>query len=292
MFSVFVIVSCKKQVKESEIKKPHIVTTTGMIADTVKNIVGDTATVEAIMGSGVDPHLYKASPSDIRKLQSATLVVFNGLHLEGKMGDILEKITENGDAYNYASGITNKRTLLNKDGAEDPHIWMDVALWSEGIDELRKKLEYATKADLKDNAGVYKERLSLLHKFCKESMDKIPLERRVLITAHDAFGYFGSAYGVEVKGIQGLSTESEAGLKEINNLVELITKRRVKAVFVESSVSPKNIQALIEGAKHRGADVSLGGELYSDAMGDAGTDEGTYIGMIQSNVNTILEALK
>ncbi len=270
----------------------QVVTTTGMLADAVRHLGGEYVHVKSIMGPGIDPHLYKPSPEDIMSLTKADLVVFNGLHLEGKMGEILEKLVDKGTAYNYSQGIKGFSGLLVEDGAVDPHIWMDVQLWSQGLDALSKKLEDLSKVVLADNLEKYKLNLADLHAWCIKEVSKIPQQSRVLITAHDAFSYFGKAYHVEVQGIQGLSTESEAGLNEINALVDLIVKKGVKAVFVESSVPVRNVQALIEGARHRGSTIKVGGELYSDAMGDEGTPEGTFIGMIKHNINTIVGALK
>lgn len=274
-----------------------VVATTGMVADVAKNVGKELVAVETLMGAGVDPHLYKASIRDISKMNQADLVLYSGLHLEGKMSDVLRKFSRRKKAVALSDGIDPVR-LLRADPespAHDPHIWMDVSLWSQSIDPVLKafiQLDPENANIYRKNAEAYRTKLLMLHKECLEKIQQIPKPQRVLITAHDAFRYFGRAYGVEVLGIQGISTESEAGLQEINRLVDVIVRRSIRAVFVESSVSTKNIQALVEGAKSRGADVKLGGELYSDAMGTPGTPEGTYIGMIRYNVQTIVEGLR
>jgi manganese/zinc/iron transport system substrate-binding protein len=278
-------------------EKLQIVTTTGMVADLARVIGGDYVEVEALMGAGVDPHLYKASPGDINKLSSADAVLYSGLHLEGKMADVLEQVGRRIPVLAVTESVPKDKLLTDQINPQypDPHIWFDMSLWAETIqpvaDFLKKELpEHAD--EIQANADEYKATMAALHEETLSEMKKVPEARRVLITAHDAFRYFGRAYGIEVLGIQGISTESEAGLKEINNLVDVIVKRGVKAVFVETSVSQKNIQALIEGAKQRGADVKIGGSLFSDAMGAEGTSEGTYPGMIRHNVSQIVGGLQ
>lgn len=277
-------------------KYPYkIVATTGMVADLAKRVGGDKVQVEVLMGPGVDPHLYKASPGDISKINGADVVLYSGLHLEGKMGDVFEKVAERKPVLAVTEHIAKNRLLNTTQGVHDPHLWFDVELWSNAIDPLAEFLmEYdpSNAETYKTNAAAYKEELQKLHEEVKSALVLIPKERRVLITAHDAFQYFGRAYDVEVRGIQGISTESEAGLQEINKLVDLIVTRKIKAVFVETSVSEKNIQALIEGARRRGASVRIGGSLYSDAMGAPGTPEGEYPGMVRKNVSQIVGALK
>lgn len=273
-----------------------VVATTGMLADLARAITGDHAEVRALMGEGVDPHLYKPSPGDIRLLSSADVVLYNGLHLEGKMGEVLESLGRKKTVVAAAEGIDPARLLAPPEfeGQKDPHIWFDVSLWMEAAEVVRDAL---AKADPPRgpvygvNAEKHIAALAALHEEVKAEIGRIPSDRRVLITAHDAFGYFGRAYGIEVLAIQGISTDSEAGLKDINHLVDVIVQRRVPAVFVESSVPRRTIEALIEGARARGQQVRIGGELFSDAMGPAGTPEGTYIGMIRHNVRVIVEGL-
>lgn len=298
ILSTLLILGCtKKQLHGNQAASNiHVVATTGMVADIARNIGHDLISIDTLMGAGVDPHLYKASINDINRMNRADIILYNGLHLEGKMSDILKKFSRRKKTVALSEGIDHKSILSSEGGnMHDPHIWMDVKLWSQ---TLRPVMEAFMKMDPKNsliyrrNAQVYYEQLQKLHQECLHTMAQIPKPQRVLITAHDAFRYFGRAYHVEVLGIQGISTESEAGLKEINQLVNMIAKRNIKAVFVESSISAKNIQALIEGARSRGADIKLGGELFSDAMGASGTPEGTYIGMIRHNVKTIYEGLR
>ena len=277
--------------------KFKIVTTTGMIADAVFNIVRDSAEVIALMGPGVDPHLYKATQGDLQKLSNADLVLYNGLHLEGKMGEVLSKLGRTRSVVAIAEGV--ERSHLRKvpafDNNYDPHIWFDVQIWMGAVEYIRDQLKTAMpeSADfLEENASQYLQQLSKLDAQVREKIQEIPEGSRVLITAHDAFGYFGEAYGLEVKGLQGISTLSEFGLKDVADLVNFIVDNRIKAVFVETSVSERAIQAVVEGCREKGHAVQIGGDLYSDAMGAAGTFEGTYLGMVTSNVNTIVSALK
>lgn len=296
--SLTTVVGCNsKQAIPTAIQKPYIVVTTSIVADTIRNIGKDRITVESLMGPGVDPHLYKASPGDISKMNKASLIVYNGLHLEGKMSDVLEKLGRKKNTYAIAAPISKNELIFPSIGESlpDPHIWMDVNLWSQTIKPLAEKLstiDPENKSYYLQNAAAYQHQLKNLNQKCYQQIQTIPASQRVLITAHDAFRYFGKAYGMKVLGVQGISTESEAGLKEINNLVTLIAKQHIPAVFIESSVSPKNVQALLEGAKNKGEKVRLGGELYSDALGATNTPEGTYIGMIKHNVQTIVEALR
>ncbi len=276
---------------------PYQVTTTvGMVNDIVKNVAGDKANVKAIMGPGVDPHLYKPTRDDVSAMMRADVVFYAGLLLEGKMSDTLIKVARNKPVYAVTELIDEKYLLEPVDfaGHYDPHVWMDASAWAKCAEVAGKSLgEYDPKnaALYRTNAATYAEQCAKLHEYAKRSAASIPENSRVLITSHDAFNYFGRAYGLNVMGVQGLSTESEAGLQRINHLVDFIVKNRVKAVFVESSVSPKNIQALIEGAKARGHNVKIGGELFSDAMGADGTYEGTYIGMIDHNITLVTRGL-
>lgn len=272
---------------------PRIVCTTGMVADVVRHIAGPHAQVVALMGEGVDPHLYKPSPGDVRLLSDADLIVYSGLHLEGKMGEVLEQLSRTKPVIAVAEHIDPAR-LMAVDGAHDPHVWFDVELWSQTIAPMQDALtRYAPAhaADFAANADAYRVRLLALHAEARDALAALPPEARVLVTAHDAFGYFGRAYGLEVHAIQGLSTDSEAALKDINALVDLLVARRIPAVFVETSVPPRTIEALREGCRARGHEVRVGGSLFSDAMGAPGTPEGTYEGMVRHNVRTILEGL-
>lgn len=278
-------------------KKMYVVTTTGILADAVKNIVGDAAKVDAIMGSGVDPHLYKATQGDLEKLTDADVIVYNGLHLEGKMGEVLSKLDRFKTVVVGTGNIPKDRLLQSQNYADshDPHIWFDVQLWQLVVQHIAAELQ---KKDPKNaelyarNAQTYLRKLEQLHTSTKQAIASIPEQQRILITAHDAFGYFGKAYGIEVRGLQGISTVSEFGLQDVSRLVNFIVDRKIKAVFVESSVSPKAIEAVVIGSRNKGHEVRIGGTLYSDALGEAGTPEGTYIGMVEHNVNNIVSALK
>lgn len=271
--------------------------TVGMIADIVKNVAGDRAEVAGMIGEGVDPHLYKPTTSDIKALQSADIVFYNGLMLEGKMGDVLVRVARDGKpVYAVTEEILAQGDYVMTNDQEhyDPHVWMDVQGWIRAAGVVAKGLsEYdpAGAATYAANAAAYKAELEKLDAYVKKVIGSIPAERRVLVTAHDAFNYMARAYGLEVRGIQGISTESEAGVKDIEDLVAFLVERKIPAIFVESSVSDKNIKALAEGAKAKGHEVIIGGELFSDAMGIAGSYEGTYIGMIDHNATTIARAL-
>lgn len=275
----------------------RVVCTIGMIADIAREIGGPRADVTSIMGEGVDPHLYKASPGDVRLLSDADLVLYCGLHLEGRMADALVKLAAKKPVVAVSEAIDE--SLLREPpefrGHFDPHIWFDVSLWMKAAERVRDALveQDPDGADAyRAAADAYLGSLRELHDWCGAEISRIPGESRVLITAHDAFGYFGRAYGVEVLAIQGISTDGEAGIKDINSLVDTIVRRRIPAVFVESSVPPKTVEALVEGCDSRGHAVRIGGQLYSDAMGPAGTPEGTYVGMVRHNVNTIVAALR
>lgn len=270
--------------------------TVGMVADLVKNVGGNHVEVTQIMGSGVDPHMHKVTRDDVQTIMNADLVFYSGLMLEGKMSDTLIKISRTKPVYAVTELIDEKALLEPEDfqGHYDPHVWMDVTAWSQGVDAVQNALSKFDPTHTKDyqkNAERYKKQLEKLHEYGLKTIKSIPEKSRTLITSHDAFNYFGRAYGLDVQGVQGISTESEAGLKRINELVDFLVKNKIKAVFVESSVSKKNISALIDGAKAQGHDIIIGGELFSDAMGEAGTYEGTYIGMLDHNFTTVTRAL-
>ncbi|MBL8826512.1 MAG: zinc ABC transporter substrate-binding protein [Planctomycetaceae bacterium] len=272
----------------------RVVCTTGMVADLVRNVGGDRVHVEQLMGEGVDPHLYKSSPGDLSRLDAADVIFYSGLHLEGKMAELFERIAARKRTIAVTANLAHDR-LIGDENSHDPHVWMDVALWSETTQtvlETLSEFDPTHAAEYQSRQSEYREQLAALDQECRAKLAAIPAERRVLVTAHDAFSYFGRAYQTEVRAIQGISTESEAGVREINDLVSFLVERKIKAVFVETSVSDRNIQALIEGCQSRGHRVTIGGALYSDAMGAAGTPEGTYIGMIRKNVATIVDALK
>ncbi len=288
---------------DEEDGKLQVVTTVGMLADMVENIAGDLVEVQALMGPGVDPHLYQPSAGDISKLENADGVFYVGLHLEGKMVEIFESLGEQGDVYAVGemihSGINDESRFLAADpsigGTYDPHIWFDVDLWSRGViivEQALSDLDPENADVYQANADRYLSELGDLEIWVREQVEQVPAAKRVLITAHDAFGYFGRAYGVEVKGLQGISTSSDYGLKDLEEVIDFIVEREIKAVFVESSVPKKSIESLKEGVQAEGWNIEIGGELFSDAMGQAGTPEGTYVGMVKHNVNTIVNALK
>jgi manganese/zinc/iron transport system substrate-binding protein len=273
-----------------------VLATVGMVANLVTQIGGEHTSVSQLMGPGVDPHLYKATRDDMQQIMSADIVFSSGLMLEGRLEDTLNKVGQKRPVFAITSQLPAEM-LLSPDGAgghPDPHVWMDVAAWGSCVDVIVGALSEhdATHADaFKANAIPLRAQLRALHEYGLTSIASIPPSNRILVTSHDAFSYFGRAYGLEVIGVQGLSTESEAGLQRINELVDLLVERKVAAVFVESSVPQKNILALIDGAKSRGHDVKVGGELFSDAMGAEGSYEGTYVGMLDHNITTVARAL-
>jgi manganese/zinc/iron transport system substrate-binding protein len=292
-----------------------VVCTTGMVADVVRHVGGEHVSVlEAdgekikqggthirivqLMGEGTDPHLYKASPGDLSRLDTADLIFYSGLHLEGKLSDLFERMAQRKPTFAVAEPLEtagDSRLLSVADGYHDPHIWFDVSLWSETLDVVAEELaqfdpDHA--ADYWANAKTYREELAELHTYCQQQIATIPEKRRVLVTAHDAFHYFGRAYGLKVMAIQGVSTGSETSTKHIDELVEFIISRGIKAVFIESTINERSIQVLIDGCQARGQTVKIGGELFSDAMGKPGTAKGTYVGMVHHNVDTIVRALK
>lgn len=275
--------------------KWKVAVTTGMVGDVIREIGGPHVEVIQLMGEGVDPHLYKASPGDVRILESADLICYSGLHLEGKLAETLSRMAERKPTCALAEGLPADRLLSGEGDFHDPHVWFDVALWAETIEPARAalaKLDPAHAAEFKTQADRYHAELTKLDAECREKLATIPKSRRVLVTAHDAFRYFGRAYDVEVKAIQGISTEGEAGVKKINELVQFISENKIKSVFTESSVSERNMQSLVEGCAQNGHAVGRGGELFSDAMGKAGTPEGTYIGMVRHNVQQIMKGLE
>jgi manganese/zinc/iron transport system substrate-binding protein len=276
-----------------------VVTTTAMIGDIVRNVAGDRATVHVLMGPGVDPHLYRPTRADVRLLLDADLVFYNGLNLEGRMTDTFIQVARSGTDVRPVTAMLDEQYLLAADDEEDaayvdPHIWMDPRGWIQAAIAVMHTLtifdsEHAE--EYADRGAAYLESLRELDAYAREVLGTIPENRRVLVTAHDAFGYFARAYGLEVQAIQGISTESEVGLRRIEELVNLLVTREIPTVFTETSVPDKGVRSLIEGARARNHTVTIGGELFSDAMGEDGTWEGTYLGMIDHNVTTIARAL-
>lgn len=273
----------------------QVTTTTGMIADIVKNVGGKHVHVTALMGPGVDPHLYKASQKDIVKLDEADVIFYNGLHLEGKMIEIFSKISKHKPVVAVTDKIPASHLMKTGDGQYDPHVWFNVKLWMMATEQVKETLiqvDPKNQSAYEKQAQAYLMKLEELDQYATEKLAEIPKKKRVIITAHDAFGYFGRAYDVEVVGLQGISTSSEYGLKDVQRIVNLITEREIKAVFIESSVPKRSIEAVVQGAKEKNHSVQIGGELFSDALGIEGTEEGTYIGMVRHNVDTIVQALK
>jgi manganese/zinc/iron transport system substrate-binding protein len=274
----------------------NVVATIGMIGDAAANIGGDHVRVTVLMGPGVDPHMYKASAGDVRRLAGADLILYNGLHLEAAMADVLAEMGRRGHTVAVAEAIPADRRLAPPEfaGAWDPHVWFDVSLWLHAVEAVADALvraDPAHEADYRRNAAAYAERLEALHAWVLQRAAELPAERRVLVTAHDAFNYFGRAYGFEVRGLQGINTAAEAGTADVQQLAAFIAERRIPAMFVETSVPRRTIEAVQAAVRARGFEARIGDPLFSDAMGDAGTEEGTYIGMIRHNVNTIVGAL-
>jgi manganese/zinc/iron transport system substrate-binding protein len=274
----------------------RVVATIGQIADAAKNVGGDLVEVEALMGAGIDPHLYKASEGDIFELLDADLILYNGLHLEGRMGEVLDEFAAEKVVVAVAESVPHDQLLFPEEfaGQYDPHIWFDPTMWAYAVGEVRDALievDPANEETYTANADAYLAELAALDTESLAKMATIPEENRVLVTAHDAFNYFGRHFGLDVVGLQGMSTETEAGVGDLQQVTNLIVELGVPAIFVESSVSPRTIEAVQAAARDRGHEVAIGGELFSDAMGAEGTEEGTYIGMVAHNVNTITEAL-
>ncbi len=292
-----ILIGCKKDAKNED-GKLNVVTTTTMITDLVKNIGGDKIHVQGLMGSGVDPHLYKASEGDVTKLANADVIFYNGLHLEGKLEEVFQKMRRQDINTMAVSDVVDKSTLIGSEYFQsnyDPHIWFNIGYWKQVAGYVTEKL----KENDAENASFYEENyqkylqeLTSLESEIQTKIETLQQEKRILVTAHDAFNYFGKAYEFEVVGLQGLSTATEAGVQDVQKLAAFIMEKQVKAIFVESSVPKRTIEALQAAVKSKGHEVTIGGTLYSDALGDAKTVEGTYLGMFRYNVNTIIDALK
>ena len=296
LFILALVFSCKNDTKTNG--KLNVVATTTMITDLVKNIGGDSINVQGLMGSGVDPHLYKASEGDVTKLVNADIIFYNGLHLEGKLVEVFQKMGSATKTPIALADQLDKTTLIGSDyfaSNYDPHVWFDINYFKQFAKKVAKVLSDKDPVNAevyKHNLSAYLVKLTILQKNIFSVINELPKEKRILVTAHDAFNYFGKAYGFEVVGLQGLSTATEAGVKDVQKLGAFIIEKDIKAVFVESSVPKRTIEALQAAVKSKGHDVEIGGTLYSDALGNAGTIEGTYIGMFEYNVNTIINALK
>jgi manganese/zinc/iron transport system substrate-binding protein len=272
------------------------VTTIGMIGDIVENVGGERVEVIRLMGPGVDPHLYKASEGDVSRMSKADIIFYNGIHLEAKMADILEQMNSWIPSVAVTDAIDRDALLAPPEfeGNYDPHVWFNVTFWMEATEVVRDalvELDPGSAAIYETNADTYLAQLADLHAYVLEQAARVPEDKRVLITAHDAFNYFGRAYGFEVRGLQGISTAAEAGTADVQQLADFIVKRQIPAVFVESSVPPRYIEAVQAAVQAQGFTITIGGELFSDAMGSPGTPEGTYLGMVRHNIDTIVGAL-
>jgi len=274
-----------------------VVATIGMITDIVENVGGERVSVDGLMGPGVDPHLYAASEGDVTRLREADIIFYNGLHLEAQMASVLERMNESGArTVAVTDGISRDELLAPAEfeGAYDPHVWFDVSMWMQAVEVVRDalmELDPESAEVYRQNAEGYLEQLQDLHGYVLEQAERVPEQQRVLVTAHDAFNYFGRAYGFDVRGLQGISTASEASTADVQGLARFIAERQIPAVFIESSVPQRNIEAVQAAVRAQGAEVVIGGELFSDAMGNPGTPEGTYIGMVRHNTDTIVSAL-
>ena len=293
--AMMLLISCGKGGASSG-KKIKVTTTTTMLSDLVKTIGGDRVEVTGLMGEGVDPHLYSASAGDIEKLGNADIIVYGGLHLEGKMTEIFEKLTsQNKNILNVGDKLDKSKIHLVEANTPDPHVWFNTELWekeAEAVEAELSKFDPKNSGYYKENLKKYKAELNELTTYVKTRINEIPEKSRVLVTAHDAFNYFGEQFGLEVKAIQGVSTDSETGTKNISDLANFIVEKNIKAIFVESSVPKKSIEALQEAVKAKGKEVKIGGELYSDSLGDKAHNSETYIKTVKANADTIVNALK
>ncbi len=294
--AIITVFSCKETSEKSG--KLNIVTTTSMITDLVHNIGGELVEVNGLMGAGVDPHLYKASEGDVSKLYNADIIFYNGLHLEGKLVEVFEKMENTNKVQVPLAEALDKATLIGSDyfaSNYDPHVWFDIAYFMQfarRVSEVLSENDPPNAASYAKNLDVYLEKLDNLQEEIVAKIATLPREKRILVTAHDAFNYFGKAYDFQVVGLQGLSTATEAGVQDVQRLSEFIIENNVKAIFVESSVPRRTIEALEQAVKSKGHEVKIGGSLYSDALGNSGSVEGTYLGMFRYNVNTIVNELK
>ena len=298
---LFILIACAifgcKHSKETN-ETLQVVTTTTMITDVVKHIGGDHIEVQGLMGAGVDPHLYKASEGDVSKLYNADVIFYNGLHLEGKLVEVFEKMEQQNKTQVALAEKLDKSGLIGSEyfaSSYDPHVWFNISYFKTFASEVARTLS-AAKPEFADsfetNKNNYLEQLDELEAELRATIDNLPPDDRILVTAHDAFNYFGQAFGFEVVGLQGLSTATEAGVQDVQRLADFIILHEVKAIFVESSVPRRTIEALQQAVNAKDHEVVIGGSLYSDALGNPGTEEGTYIGMFKYNVTTIVNALK
>lgn len=294
--AVTLLAACGASSGEQDSGKLKVVATTTIIADVLRELSGDLVEVEALMGPGVDPHLYKASAGDVDRMVKADMVVYNGLHLEGRMSEVFEKI-QNKIIFAVNDNIDESR-LLDSDtyaGYFDPHVWFDIIIWEDATRRMAeglKELDPENAEEYDKNLARYLKELEDLDQYVRDRTEELDKDKRILITAHDAFRYFGIQYGFDVRGLQGISTDAEAGTSDIRNLADFIVEKEIKSIFVESSVPRKNIEALQEAVMAKGFQVEIGGELYSDSTGGVGTAAESFIGTVKSNIDTIVDALK
>lgn len=279
-------------------RKMNVVVTTNIIGDLVRQVAGDRVTLTTLMGPGVDPHLYRASEGDVQTMAEADLVLYNGLHLEGKMTDVFAQMNERSVPTSAlaADAVPDSLLIPSAEYASsyDPHVWFDVQLWrrvTQHVGDVLARRDTARAEAYRSSADAYAQRLDSLHQYVMRQAKRIPEDRRVLVTSHDAFRYLGQAYDIKVRGLQGISTASEAGTQDVQTLADFVVTRRIPALFVESSVSPRGIEAVQAAVKAKGFQVRLGGTLYGDALGDRGTPTGTYIGALRHNIDTIVQGL-
>ena len=294
MLTLFIFTACGSARNISD-DRLNVTVTTTMLLDLTRQIGGDCVNVQGLMGSGVDPHQYRASAGDVIKMQQADVVIYSGLHLEGKMGDVLSSLESYGKTVICAADGIDEELLIQNDGVYDPHIWFDVTLWKSAAAEVARGLSAADPANrsaYQKNLAAYTERLEELERYVKERAAELGGEQRVLITAHDAFGYFGRAYGFTVMGLQGVSTAAEAGTADVSRLAAFIAENRIHAVFIETSLPVKSIEALQEAVRAKGFETALGGTLYSDSLGDKTNGEDNYIDAFKHNIDVIVDGLK
>jgi len=293
-----VLTACAAEQQKTDMadRKINVVTTIGMIADAAENVGGERVNVTALMGPGVDPHLYKARESDVNRMAQADVIFYNGIQLEAQMINVFQQMSAQTKTFAVSESIDESKLLasIEYEGSHDPHVWFDVELWMIVVEAIRDNLivmDPQSQSIYEQNTVDYLAKLEELHNYAVEQANRVPEKQRVLITAHDAFQYFGEAYGFEVRGLQGISTETEAGTADVRELVDFIVEREINAIFIETSVPERNIQAVQAAVEARGHSVKIGGELFSDAMGNPETEEGTYIGMVRYNIDTIINAL-
>lgn len=293
------LVSCDSESKKTQASAKDelvICTTTTIVRDAVERIAGDKAKVVSIMGPGVDPHSYKASQGDLRKLREADLVFYNGLHLEGKMADILEKLSQSKAVFALGDSLDKSKLLYYNEGKDpDPHVWFDPMRWADCLGMVKRglaEIDPDNSNNYHDALLRYRKELKLIDQWAQDEINTIPEDRRFLVTSHDAFQYFSDSYGIEVKALQGVSTSAEFGLRDVVGLVNFVCDNKIPALFTESSIPARFIESVQEGCKNKGVPVKIGGKLYSDALGTPGTYQGTYLGVFHHNVEQIVNALR